>query len=47
MKLNYKRTLITVLTSALFALFGASCGTMHGIGQDVETVGDEIQESSH
>jgi predicted small secreted protein len=36
--------LIILLTSGLFALFGTSCGTVHGIGHDVETVGDEIQE---
>jgi predicted small secreted protein len=44
MKSKYNRTLILLLASALFAFLSASCGTVHGIGHDVETVGDEIQE---
>ena len=46
MKPKYKRTIIILLTSALFAFFGMSCGTVHGIGHDVEKVGDNIQEAA-
>lgn len=34
--------------AVLLLLFGASvsCGTMHGIGHDVETTGDVIQDAA-
>lgn len=46
MKSKYNRKLIILLASALFALFGTGCGTVHGLGHDVESVGDEIQDAA-
>ena len=46
MKSKYNRTLIMLLASLLFALFGAGCGTIRGIGNDVETVGEGVQDAT-
>jgi len=46
MKMKTSRILILLLGSALLVLFGSSCGTVHGFGQDVEHVGDQIESSA-
>jgi len=47
MKTSAKRIAILVIASALAAIFSSSCRTMHGFGQDVETLGQNIEESAH
>jgi predicted small secreted protein len=39
------RKLLALACSALLATL-AACNTMHGLGQDLEKVGDKIQEKS-
>ena len=46
MKTPSTRLISLVVASALVALFSASCGTVHGFGQDVDTAGDKIQHAS-
>lgn len=46
MNTNIKRLLL-ILISTLMAFSVASCGTLHGIGHDVETVGDNIQDAGN
>lgn len=43
---SYKRTAILILASALAVVFCAGCGTVRGLGRDVETVGENIENSS-
>lgn len=46
MKTSLKNTIILILASALAVAFSAGCRTVRGFGQDVETVGGNIEESS-
>jgi predicted small secreted protein len=46
MKTSTKRILVLILTSAFFALFGASCSTVRGFGKDVEKTGEHIEDSA-
>lgn len=46
MKIPLKRTTILILASALAVLFSAACGTVRGFGRDVETVGENIEDSA-
>ncbi len=46
MKTSFKRTAILILASALAVAFSAGCGTVRGFGRDVETVGENIEESA-
>jgi predicted small secreted protein len=46
MKTSVKRIVILVIASALTAAFSSSCRTMHGFGHDVETLGQNIEESA-
>ncbi|MCU0776609.1 MAG: hypothetical protein MUF86_02965 [Akkermansiaceae bacterium] len=46
MKTPLKRIAMFIITSALVALFGASCATTRGFGRDVGTVGDKIEKSA-
>lgn len=45
-----KRTTIQItfltISAALVAVFFSSCGTIHGFGHDVETVGSNIEAST-
>ncbi len=42
----HRRTLLVLLTAALLALATAGCQTSKGFGQDVEKLGDKIQEKA-
>ena len=47
MKLHFKWLLIAVCASALLILGGSGCkNTAHGVGKDVEKVGEKIQEKT-
>jgi predicted small secreted protein len=46
MKTSYQRITLLVLATALLALFGASCSTVRGVGQDVEKAGEHIEDAS-
>lgn len=46
MKPSLKRTIILILASVLAVVFSAGCGTVRGFGRDVETVGENIEESA-
>ena len=39
-----RKTIALVLAASLILLAG--CNTMHGLGKDIETVGDKIQKKS-
>lgn len=38
------RKVITVVTAAVFALSAAACNTIDGAGEDLESVGEEVDE---
>lgn len=40
------RITLILIASSLLAVFGASCSTVRGVGQDVGKVGDHIEDSS-
>ncbi len=42
----HRRTLLVLLTAALLAWVTAGCQTSKGFGQDVEKLGDKIQEKA-
>lgn len=46
MKTKQQRITILLLASALVALFGASCSTVRGVGQDVGKAGEHIEDAS-
>lgn len=46
MKSKTKRFALLLLGAALFALVGAGCNTVHGVGKDIDKLGDKIQEKS-
>lgn len=46
MKTSLKRTVILILATALGVVFSSGCGTVRGFGRDVETVGENIEESA-
>lgn len=50
MKTTSQRLVLLILATALAAFFGASCstvhGTVHGVGKDVENVGDHIERAT-
>lgn len=46
MKTPTKRITLLILASALAVAFSTSCGTVRGFGQDVENVGENIEESA-
>jgi predicted small secreted protein len=46
MKTSPKSIIILMIASALFALFGVSCGTVQGFGKDVEKAGENIEKSA-
>jgi Entericidin EcnA/B family. len=48
MKLHFKWLLISLSVSAFLVLGGSGCkNTAHGVGQDVEKVGEKIQEKTN
>lgn len=42
-----RKQLILILIAALAALFGTSCRTVQGLGQDVEHAGEHIEDAGH
>lgn len=46
MKTPVKRIVILILASAFIAAFCTGCGTVRGFGNDVETVGGNIEDSA-
>jgi predicted small secreted protein len=46
MKTSHKRISLLILATALAVVFTAGCGTVRGFGRDVETVGENIEESA-
>ena len=46
MKTSHKSIIFMIIASTLWAFFSASCGTVNGVGKDVDTVGDSIQHAS-
>ena len=42
----HRRILLALLSAALLALVTAGCQTSKGFGQDVEKLGDKIQEKA-
>jgi predicted small secreted protein len=46
MKSTHRRALFVLLVAALFTLATAGCQTSKGFGQDVEKLGDKIQEKA-
>jgi predicted small secreted protein len=46
MKFTSKSFVLLLLGAAAVAFAGTSCNTTHGLGKDVEKLGDKIQEKS-
>ncbi len=46
MKTSLISTVILIIASALVVVFSAGCGTVRGFGRDVETVGENIEQST-
>jgi predicted small secreted protein len=42
-----RKQLILILIATLAALFGTSCRTVQGLGQDVEHAGEHIEDAAH
>ena len=41
------KQLILILIATLAALFGTSCRTVQGLGQDVEHAGEHIEDAAY
>lgn len=41
-----KRFTLFFVSAAVFAIVGTGCNTTHGLGKDVEKLGDKIQAKS-
>jgi predicted small secreted protein len=46
MKTPSKRILLHILAAMLVTLFAAGCSTVRGIGRDVGTAGEHIEDST-
>jgi predicted small secreted protein len=46
MKTSFKNTVVFIIVSIVAIAFTTSCGTVHGFGDDVEKVGNKIEDSS-
>jgi predicted small secreted protein len=46
MKTPIKRIILLILSSAFIAALSTGCGTVRGFGNDVETVGGNIEDSA-
>ena len=46
MKLASSRSLFALLGVIAFSAFAAGCETVEGIGEDVEELGDEIEDQA-
>jgi predicted small secreted protein len=46
MKTSIIRIISLIVAAAMVAIMGASCRTVHGFGQDVDSAGDHIQHAS-
>jgi predicted small secreted protein len=45
--IHFNRLIIVLFAAALLGLVGAGCKhTVHGAGQDIEQMGDKIQEKT-
>lgn len=42
----YKRVIVLLFVATFLAIAGMGCNTAHGFGQDVEKVGDKIQDGT-
>jgi len=49
MKASRKQLILILIAAlaALAALFGTSCRTVQGLGQDVEHAGEHIEDAAH
>jgi len=47
MTTQLKRIVVLLFVTALLAIVNTGCRTAHGFGEDVEKVGDEIQEGTN
>ena len=46
MKTTPRQIVMILIGSAMLALFGASCSTVRGVGQDVGKAGEHIEDAS-
>ena len=46
MKMKKTLTFLALISASLLGGLLTSCGTVHGVGHDIEHVGDEIQEAA-
>lgn len=46
MKFIESRSYLTLLGLAAFSVLGAGCNTVEGVGQDVEALGDNIEDAA-
>ena len=46
MKNKLTRLVVLLIASAITMILGTSCGTVRGVGQDVGTAGDTIEDAT-
>lgn len=46
MKNKLPRIVVLLIASAITMILGTSCGTVRGVGQDVGTAGDTIEDAT-
>ena len=46
MKNKLPRFVVLLIASAITMILGTSCGTVRGVGQDVGTAGDTIEDAT-
>lgn len=46
MKFIESRSYLALLGLAAFSVLGAGCNTVEGVGQDVEALGDNIEDAA-
>jgi predicted small secreted protein len=47
MKLVNPRSCLAVLGVVLFSTFSSGCETVEGVGEDIEELGDEIEDEAN
>ena len=46
MKIQINKSIILVIAALFFGVFATGCNTMEGFGEDVEQVGDNIEDTA-
>jgi predicted small secreted protein len=47
MKLASSKSYLSLLSIVMFSAFAAGCETVEGVGEDIEELGDEIEDEAN